>query len=184
MCFSTSSLTLANYFLLGLIEAYLLKSSTFLSTAPNAVFLRPTPSHFKFSAKGARSAMLSQRGNQSKSRGRGSHNTQEARAGREAGRTDLKSPPADASLSEVRMSIQCYSLATSAADVWFTRKDGWRMARASYLYMPHRPSPNHARSGSCELACKVFSSIREHQTDFMHDDLASHSRYRDTLSCI
>ena len=57
------------------------------------------PSHFKFSAKGARSAMLSQRGNQSKSRGRGSHNTQEARAGREAGReggrTDLKSPPAD-----------------------------------------------------------------------------------------
>ena len=103
---------------------------------------------------------------------------------REAGRTDLKSPPADASLSEVRMSIQCYSLATSAADVWFTRKDGWRMARASYLYMPHRPSPNHARSGSCELACKVFSSIREHQTDFMHENLASHSRYRDTLSCI
>ena len=177
VCFSNTSLTLADCFLFGLLETYLLKSSTFLSKAPNAVFLRPTPSHFKFSAKGARSAMLSQRGNQSKSRGRGSHNTQEARAGREAGRTDLKSPPADCaraslSLSQVRMSIQCYSLATSAADVWFTRKDGWRMARASYLYMPHRPSPNHARSGSCELACKVFSSIREHQTDYVHRDLA------------
>ena len=42
------------------------------------------PSHFKFSAKGARSAMLSQRGNQSKSRGRGSHNRRRrAQGGRE-----------------------------------------------------------------------------------------------------
>ena len=84
VCFSNTSLTLADCFLFGLLETYLLKSSTFLSKAPNAVFLRPTPSHFKFSAKGARSAMLSQRGNQSKSRGRGSHNRRRrAQGGRE-----------------------------------------------------------------------------------------------------
>ena len=94
-----------------------------------------------------------------------------AQGGRE-NRSKIPSCRLRAHLSQVRMSTQCYSLATSPADVWFTRKDGWRMVRASYLYMPHRPSPNLARSGSCELACKVFSSIREHQTDYVSQDLA------------
>ena len=69
------------------------------------------PSHFKFSAKGARSAMLSQRGNQSKSRGRGRGSQNMGRRA-EGRRNDIKSKIPScrlrASLSQVRMWIQCY----------------------------------------------------------------------------
>ena len=92
------------------------------------------PSHFKFSAKGTPSAMLSQRGNQSKSRGRGSQNM-----GCAEGRTDLKSPPADctaASIASKNVDSMLFSRRSRRPDVWFSlpaRKDGLRLS----LNMPH-----------------------------------------------
>ena len=118
-------------------------------------------SHFKFPAKGARppsSAMLSQRGNQSKSRERGSQNM----GGRIEGGEPIENPLLP-HLSQIRMllSIQCYSLANAHARclVLFSLQAGLerRMAigAASYLNMPHPSCTAHTcaslapfRSGS------------------------------------